>query len=73
MFTVTAYDKNSLNYPFPPELMKTTQSDIIVVTTGNGETSKKQSRLLSIVCKGTQRPCILYTGTCRRPPCRYYL
>ena len=34
------YDKNSLNYPFPSQLMKTTQSDIIVIIGGNIEASK---------------------------------
>jgi len=33
-----AYDRNSLNYPFPFELRKTTQSDMILVIGGNGAT-----------------------------------
>ena len=33
-----AYDRNSLNYPFPSEFMKNTQSGIVVVIGGNVET-----------------------------------
>ena len=34
------YTRNSLNCPFPSEIMKTTHSDNIVVIVGNAETSK---------------------------------
>jgi len=34
------YTRNSLNYPFPSKLVKTTQSDITVVIGGNVETRK---------------------------------
>jgi len=36
------YTRNSLNYPFPSELMKTTQSDIIVVIGRNAGPNRVQ-------------------------------
>jgi len=65
-------NRNSLNYPSPSELMKTTPSHITVVIGGNVETSKTVPSVFHKYSTKVQRGRVSCAVTCRWPPCRYY-